>query len=306
VGELQPSGNVRRNMTKRPLPILLVCAAIGIACRSEKLFEPPVPTKLEVTPDGVTLLQGGSGTVAVTLTRGDGFTLPVILTVTDVPTGVSAIVSDVQNTDRVITATVTLNVSGSTMPGSHSLVVRGAAIGVAAPATAAFTLTVTPSASCPGSGVCEQWAESASASSEYTATDWSANQATGVVDANCYCGAPISEGCPEGYPRGAWASLEPDGVEWLELGYQKSVRPTEIHIYEVFAVSSIVKVEVKDGAGIYHTVYTAQPGYQPCPRVLTVPVTGISAMVKVVRLSFDQRANNNWDEIDAVKLIGDR
>jgi hypothetical protein len=289
-------------MTKRPLPILLVCAAISVACG---ISEPPVLTTLDVTPGGVSVLQGGSVTFAVTLTRGDGFTVPVDLTVTDLPTSVAAIVSNVQNTGRVTTATVTLNVSGSAWPDTYRLVVRGAGSGVTA-VKAPFELTVKPSASCPASGVCEQWAESATASSEYTATNWSANQATGVVHVICYCGGPTNENCPEESQGGAWASLESDGVDWLELGYQKSVRPTEIHIYEVFAVSSIVKVEVKDGAGIYHTVYTAQPGYQPCPRILTIPVTGISAMVKVVRLSFDQRALNNWDEIDAVKLIGDR
>jgi hypothetical protein len=32
----------------------------------------------------------------------------------------------------------------------------------------------------------------------------------------------------------------------------------------------------------------------------------ISAMVKVVRVSLDQRVLNAWSEIDAVKLIGHR
>lgn len=286
-------------MTKRPLPILLVCAAIGVACRSEKLFEPPpVPTTLEVTPSGVSVFQGGSGTVAVTLTRGDGFPAYVILTVTDLPTGIGAVVTNVQNSGLVTTATVTINVSGSTMPNSYSVVVRGAGIGVTAVAKAVFTLTVKPSASCPASGVCEQWAESATASSEYTSTDWSANQATGQPNAGTCNEA-------DGNPN-AWASLESNAGNWLELVYHESVRPTEIHIYEGLGASSIVKVEVKDGAGTYHTVYAAQPEYQACPRVFTIPVTGVSAMVKVVRLSFDQRALINWDEIDAVKLIGDR
>jgi hypothetical protein len=90
------------------------------------------------------------------------------------------------------------------------------------------------------------------------------------------------------------------------LVYEDSVRPTEIRIHEVFGVSSIVKVEVKDAAGTYHTVYAAQPASQPCSRVLIVPVSGIPAMIKVVRLSVDQRTLNTWNEIDAVKLIGER
>jgi hypothetical protein len=281
------------NMTKRcPLPILLVCAAIGVACRSEKLFEAAVVTTLEVTPDAVSVLQGGSGTVAVTLTRGDGFTVPVNLTVTDLPTGVAAVVSNVQSTGSIATATLTLNVSGSTFPRDYTLTVHASGTGVTE-ATKAFALTVKPSASCPAAGVCAQWAASATASSEFSATLFSASQATGQPNvARC----DDDEGDPE-----AWAPLQSNGVHWLELVYDQSVRPTEIHIYEALGASSIVKVEVKDGAGIYHTVYTATPEIQACPRVLTIPAAGISAMVKVVRLSFD-----HWAEIDAVKLIGDR
>jgi hypothetical protein len=289
-------------MTKRfPTPILLVCAAIGVACGSEKLFEPerpPVFTTLEVTPTGASILQGGSATVAATLTRSGG-NGTVSLIFTGVPTGVAAVVSNVQSTGFVTTATVTLTVSVTTVPGVYSLVVHGRWTGVTE-STAAFALTVEPEpiaepiAPCPASGVCEQWAASATASSEYTQTAWSANQATGQPDA-AVCEDDGLE----------WASLESNGVDWLELVYRESVRPTEIRIHEVFG-SSIVKVEVKDGAGTYYTVYTAQPATQTCSRVLTIPVSGISAMVKVVRVSIDQRALNAWNEIDAVKLIGQR
>lgn len=292
-------------MTKRyRLPILLVCAAIAIACKSEKLFEPaverPVLTTIEFTPAGASILQGGSVTVAVTVRRTGGFTGAVNLTVTDLPTGVAAVVSDVQSSGSVATATLTLNASGSTIPRDYGLTVHASGTGVTE-ATKAFALTVKPSASCPASGgVCEQWAASATASTEEgSATRFSANQAAGQ---------PIVARCDEdeGDDEAWGAQLESNGVTWLELLYDQSVRPTEIHIYEVLGASSIVKVEVKDGAGTYHTVYTAQPEIQACPRVLTIPVTGISAIVKVVRLSFEQRALNNYVEIDAVKLIGDR
>lgn len=46
-----------------------------------------------------------------------------------------------------------------------------------------------------------------------------------------------------------------------------------------------------------------------CYRSLITALTSFmllaSAMVKVVRVSIDQRALNYWNEIDAVKLIGD-
>lgn len=281
---------VPKHLIRRGLALLGTAAAIG--CSSGVTDTEPSGIALVILPNSASILQGGSATVAATLTRSGDFTGTVNLTVTGVPTGVAAVVSNVQSTGVVTTATVTLNVSGSTIPGAYSLVVHGSAIGVTE-ATAAFALTVEPS--CPAAGVCQQWAASATASSEYTTTAWSAQQATGQPDA---------AGCED--DGRAWASLESNGVEWLELAYDESVRPTEIRVHEVLGVSSIVKVEVKDGAGIYYTVYTAQPVSQTCPRVLTIPVTGISAMVKVVRLSLDQRALDFWNEIDAVKLIGQR
>jgi hypothetical protein len=296
-------------MTKRSRTLIpLVWAAIGVACGSEKVIvpEPRPPTiTLAVTPSEVGMLQGESATIVATITRSSGFSGTVGLIVTGMPTGVAAVVTNVQTNGLVTTATVTFNASHSTDAGVYNLVVHGRGLGVTE-ATAAFALTVDPEpiffdpgpepiVPCPASGVCEQWAASATASSEYTENAWGAKQATGRPN------APVCE--DDGR---AWASLESNGVDWLELVYEESVRPTEIRVYEVFGASSIVKVEVKDAGGTYYTVYTAQPTSQPCSRVLIVPVTGISATIKVVRMSVDQRALNTWNEIDAVKLIGER
>jgi hypothetical protein len=140
-----------------------------------------------------------------------------------------------------------------------------------------------------------QWASSATASSEYTSYAWSAGQATG---------APDERSCTDN--GSAWASLGTE-VDWLELTYVVPVRPTEIRIYEILAVGSIVKVEVKDLSGAYQTVYTAQPtDTLPCPHVLTIPVTKVTAKVSAVRVTVDQRARADWNEIDAVRLTGGR
>ena len=142
----------------------------------------------------------------------------------------------------------------------------------------------------------EQWAASATASTEYTTEEWSAAQATG---------APNVVGC-EDDPR-AWATLAPDGVDWLELTYVQPVRPSEIRIHENWAVGSIVKVELKDASGSYQTVHTAQPsGAFTCPRVLTIPITGITTLISTIRISLDQRLTLDWNEIDAVRLAGYR
>jgi hypothetical protein len=141
-----------------------------------------------------------------------------------------------------------------------------------------------------------QWAISASASSEYSNTDWSAAQATGVPDVIT---------CAD--ESRAWASVEPNTVDWLELTYQEPVRPSEILIHEVYAIGSIVKVEVRDLGGTYHVVYEASPTSQVgCLRKLPIKVEGVTSLVNMVRVTIDQRVRNDWNEIDAVRLSGYR
>lgn len=276
--------------------ILVVSFVLTVACDSERAVGAPSFTSLEVTPTGASGPQGGYAIVTAALTSSGRLSGTVNLTVIDVPIGVEAVVSNVQSADRVTTATVTLNISSSTIPRLYRLLVYATGTGVTGGITAWFELTVAPSASCqPDAAVCEQWATSATASSEYTTDIWSARQATGPAN---------SAGCEDdGF---AWASLNAGSEEWLELTFQQSVRPTQIQIYEVLGVSSIVKVEVKDQTGMYHTVHTAQASSQTCPRVLVFPVAGVSVAVNAVRVSLDQRTLDNWNEIDAVKLVGER
>lgn len=138
-----------------------------------------------------------------------------------------------------------------------------------------------------------QWASSATSSSEYSSDDWSAKQATG---------APNVMSCND--EAKAWASTAPN-LDWLELQYQTPVRPSEIRIYEVYGPGAIVKVEVKDLSGTYHTVYTASPAlHNGCLRTLSIPVTTFSEPVTAIRLTLDQRTYGEWNEIDAVRLSG--
>jgi hypothetical protein len=144
-------------------------------------------------------------------------------------------------------------------------------------------------------GFLMQWASAATASSEYASNSWSAAQATG---------APNVTACYD--DEGTWASAGPD-LDWLELQYQTPVRPLEVRIYEVWAPGSIIKVELKDAAGAYHTIYTASPkAATECMRMLSIPITTFAEPVSAVRLTLDQRTINNWNEIDAVQLVGIR
>ena len=281
--------------TRFSTSLLLVIAAFAVACAGDRTVTPPVFTTLEVSPSGTEILQSASASVVATLWRSGGVTGAVDFAVVDPPTGVTAVVSNERTSGLVTTATISLNVSSSAVPGVYTVKLRGAQTGIKE-ATTTFKLTVDQSVSClAGGAVCEQWATGATASSEYTSTDWSAKQATGPAN---------SASCED--DGLAWASLNPDTQEWLEVTFEQSVRPTEIQIYEVLGVSSIVKIEVKDPAGAYSTVYTAQPASGACPHVLTIPVAGISSPVNAVRVSLNQSPLNFWNEIDAVKLVGQR
>jgi hypothetical protein len=43
---------------------------------------------------------------------------------------------------------------------------------------------------------------------------------------------------------------------------------------------------------------------EQCPHVLTIPVSGVDVRVNAVRISLDQMDGGDWDEIDAVELVG--
>ena len=105
--------------------------------------------------------------------------------------------------------------------------------------------------------------------------------------------------------QNAWASQKNTGEDWLEVTFATPVAPTQIDIHEVNAPGSIGKVEVKLASGEYATVYSATPGVrQTCPRILSINVSDITEKISVVKIHLDQRILKNWDEIDAVKLVG--
>jgi hypothetical protein len=141
----------------------------------------------------------------------------------------------------------------------------------------------------------EQWAVTATASSEYGSVDWAAIQAIG---------APNTQEC--GDFATAWASSTSDSsYEWLELRYAIPVFPDQIRIYETYYPGSIIRLEVVTAGSDYIVVWEDGPRTgEDCPHVLTIPVEGIEERVFGVRITLDQSIIQSWNEIDAVQLIG--
>jgi hypothetical protein len=143
-------------------------------------------------------------------------------------------------------------------------------------------------------GVIRQWASNADASTSFGSDDWSAQQATG---------APNTTAC--GDSPTAWASQAYDGMDWLDAGFATPVVPTQINIYESYTPGSIIRVEVRDTDGSYHTVWEGTPAsVSTCPRTFVINITDIDYKVTSVLISVDQSVLGDWDEIDAVELVG--
>jgi len=140
-----------------------------------------------------------------------------------------------------------------------------------------------------------QWAISATASSWYgTGTNWSPSQVTG---------APDVEVC--GDDTHAWASMDSSAVEWLELTYANPVNPTQINIVQSYNPSYVVKVELYDVNGNYHEVYSGNGVKQDaCPFTLSIPVENVGYQAVGVKITIDQSTVQDWNEIDAVELVG--
>jgi hypothetical protein len=138
-----------------------------------------------------------------------------------------------------------------------------------------------------------QWAASASASSEFGVTGWIATQATGAPDTT-ECGDNST----------AWASSSTDMVEWLQLGYTTPVYATQVVIHITYNPSYVTTVELIEPNGSTHPVYTAQPKQMACPANLTVSFPKTTYLVSGVKITIDQTTLDDWSEIDAVQLIG--
>jgi hypothetical protein len=140
-----------------------------------------------------------------------------------------------------------------------------------------------------------QWASSATASSEYGDPDWAAIQATG---------APDTPDC--GDYKTAWASSASDTVEWIELSYDTPVYPTEVNIVQSYYPNQVLFVDLLDTEGELHGIYVGEPEDKSdeCPYTLSIPVEGGDYLVVGVRITIDQSVLANWNEIDAVELVG--
>lgn len=150
-----------------------------------------------------------------------------------------------------------------------------------------------------------QWAASATASSTYggdkspsSTTAYSPSRATGAPDVERY-----------GDNGSSWAPETADkGIEWLEVTFAKPVHATEIRIRQNNAPGAIIKIELIDEGGARHAIWEGVDDEKYAPSTVgwlrkTFEKTPYAAAG--ARLTLATNAVPDWNEIDAVQLLGD-
>jgi len=124
-----------------------VALLAAIACGDDDEPNGPTGTILitAAPANGVSIPQGGSNTITVTLIRGGGFSGPVDLTAEGMPSGMTATVTPSQLTGTTTNATVTVNVASTVAAGAYTVTLRGSASGIGQ-TTVNYTVTVTAAA----------------------------------------------------------------------------------------------------------------------------------------------------------------
>lgn len=142
-----------------------------------------------------------------------------------------------------------------------------------------------------------QWASDADGSSEYGSNSWSFEQATGEPDTDT-CG---DQGT-------AWAGASSTSREILRVSFETPVIPTEVNIYQTYNPGAIVQIDVanSDNPDLVLPIEDSadEPGNTKCPGVFTLDLSDVDEPIDMVVIYLDQELTGNWNEIDAVELVG--
>jgi len=134
-----------------------------------------------------------------------------------------------------------------------------------------------------------QWAKTARASSEYSASKWSAMQSTGPPDTST-CGDHPTAWAPKS------SGAEP---EWLEVYFDTPVYARELNIHETYNSGFIYRIDLIDTEGRYHHAWSGKD-YTPCPGWFNI---SLNTDYKVIGVKIYTQIQG-WEEIDAVRLVG--
>lgn len=145
-------------------------------------------------------------------------------------------------------------------------------------------------------GVISQWGSNVIGfSTQYNNTSWSAAQALGEPNRPTY-----------GDIAGAWAPLSRGGtLEWLSIGFDSAVYATGAVIREVSGNGFVYQVDAIDTLGNLHKVWSgADTSLANTPYNFAVNWSETSFTVKGLKVYIDTSRHSDWEEIDAIQLVG--
>ncbi|HVE43231.1 MAG TPA: hypothetical protein VNM14_25370 [Planctomycetota bacterium] len=150
-----------------------------------------------------------------------------------------------------------------------------------------------PGISVDAQGRLHQWASEATASSEYTPTDWSAKQVTGAPDT-----------LQGGDARTAWAAKEADaGAEWIRVVFPLPLKISKIRVLENYVPGGIVAIDVIGADGVRRRAWEGNDPGGEAPVWFEAGLQGAAGRELVIVL--DTKKNSGWEEIDAVEILGE-
>ena len=117
-------------------------------------------------------------------------------------------------------------------------------------------------------------------------------------------GAPDTKGA--GDIRTAWASKTQDGQEeWLELTYERAIKPVEIHVVETYNPGALFKVTAMTSSGMEAVMWRGDDPTPPdAPEGRGTSVVKVRAAVTTDRIRIHLASDkvSGWNEIDAVGI----
>jgi hypothetical protein len=134
--------------TRRLMTALAASAALA-ACGGDDGGTNPTPAiAISLSANTISVTQGSTGSVTVSLTRSGGFTGDVSLTVEGLPSGVTYTATPASLGSAVSSSVITIGAGGTATPATTNLTVRATGTGVTAQtATLALTVVAAPTPS---------------------------------------------------------------------------------------------------------------------------------------------------------------
>jgi hypothetical protein len=109
---------------------------------------------------------------------------------------------------------------------------------------------------------------------------------------------------PTGIAGKSWCPAYPQGVDWVQVGFDRSVAAVTIEVHETYFVGCVKEVFVVDAAGNETSIWT---GTDPTPAtsragVFSVPVPKSTKSVRQVKIVVDSINKGSYPCLDAVGL----